>query len=59
MAMVLAFAPFIVFAVVDRVVGSLAGLAAAAIVALILLARDCLVTAVPLRSSISAPHHYS
>lgn len=38
----LAFAPFIVFAVVDRIAGPLAGLTAGAIVALILLARDWL-----------------
>ncbi|CAH2604773.1 conserved membrane protein of unknown function [Rhodovastum atsumiense] len=40
MKILLAFAPFIVFAVVDRVVGSLAGLAAGAVTAAIMLARD-------------------
>jgi hypothetical protein len=40
MGILLAFAPFIVFAVVDRVAGPLAGLTPGALVSLILLARD-------------------
>jgi predicted membrane-bound dolichyl-phosphate-mannose-protein mannosyltransferase len=43
MGILLAFAPFIVFAIVDRAAGALAGLIAGAIVALILLVRDWLV----------------
>lgn len=43
MGILLAFAPFIVFAVVDRLAGPLAGLIAGAVIALILLARDWLV----------------
>ena len=43
MGILLAFAPFIVFAFVDRMAGPLAGLTAGAIVSLILLARDGLV----------------
>lgn len=40
MSILLAFAPFIVFAVLDRFVGSLAGLVAAAIVSIVLLVRE-------------------
>ena len=43
MGILLAFAPFIVFAIIDRVAGPLAGLIAGAVVALVLLARDWLV----------------
>jgi hypothetical protein len=43
MGILLAFAPFIVFAVVDRLVGSSAGLLAGAAVALLLLIRDWLI----------------
>jgi hypothetical protein len=43
MGILLAFAPFISFAIIDRVAGPLAGLSAGAIVAFILLARDGLV----------------
>jgi len=42
MGMLLAFAPFIVFAVLDRFVGSLWGLAAATVVSAALLLRDVL-----------------
>ena len=42
MGILLAFAPFLVFAVVDRMAGPLAGLIAGALVALVLLARDWL-----------------
>lgn len=42
MGMLLAFAPFIVFAVLDRLVGSLLGLAAATAVSAVLLLRDVL-----------------
>ncbi len=42
MGILLAFAPFIVFAIVDRIAGPLAGLIAGALVSLILLARDWL-----------------
>ncbi|WP_109126426.1 hypothetical protein [Dyella sp. C11] len=42
MGMLLAFAPFIVFAVLDRLVGSLWGLAAATAVSAVLLLRDVL-----------------
>lgn len=44
MGILLAFAPFIAFAVVDRVAGPLAGLIIGAIVSLVLLARDWLFT---------------
>lgn len=47
MQILLAFAPFIVFAILDRFVGAVSGLVAAAIVALLLLARDVLVTKRP------------
>jgi hypothetical protein len=40
MGILLAFAPFIVFAVVDRLIGSTAGLLAGAVTSAILLARD-------------------
>jgi hypothetical protein len=40
MGILLAFAPFIVFAVVDRLVGSTAGLLAGALMAVVLLVRD-------------------
>jgi hypothetical protein len=43
MQILLAFAPFIVFAIIDRVAGSLAGLLAGAVVALLLLGRDWLI----------------
>jgi hypothetical protein len=43
MGILLAFAPFIVFAVVDRLVGSSAGLLAGAAVALLLLIHDWLI----------------
>jgi predicted membrane-bound dolichyl-phosphate-mannose-protein mannosyltransferase len=42
MGILLAFAPFIVFALIDRVAGPLAGLIAGALVSFILLARDWL-----------------
>jgi len=42
MQILLAFAPFIIFAIVDRFIGSLAGLLAGAVVALLLLGRDWL-----------------
>lgn len=41
MGVLLAFALFIVLAVLDRLVGALSGLIAVAIVAAILLLRDC------------------
>lgn len=40
MGILLAFAPFILFAILDRLVGALSGLIAAAVVAAILLLRD-------------------
>jgi hypothetical protein len=40
MHILLAFAPFIAFALIDRLAGSLAGLLAGAIIALLLLGRD-------------------
>ena len=40
MGILLAFAPFIAFAVIDRLVGSTQGLVAALIVAVALLVRD-------------------
>lgn len=43
MRILVAFAPFISFAVVDRLVGSFAGLIAGAIVALLLLGRETLI----------------
>ncbi|MEI9960281.1 MAG: hypothetical protein WDM76_03865 [Limisphaerales bacterium] len=42
MKILLAFAPFLAFAVVDRLVGATAGLAAGAIVSAILLVRDAM-----------------
>jgi hypothetical protein len=42
MGILLAFAPFIVFAAVDRLIGSVEGLIAAALVAAVLLGRDWL-----------------
>lgn len=43
MHILLAFAPFIAFALIDRLVGSLAGLLAGAVIALLLLGRDWMV----------------
>jgi hypothetical protein len=43
MQILLAFAPFIVFAIIDRIAGSLAGLLAGAVVVLLLLGRDWLI----------------
>jgi hypothetical protein len=42
MGTLLAFAPFIVFAIVDRLIGSTAGLFAGAATSAALLLRDCL-----------------
>lgn len=43
MGMLLAFAPFLVFAVIDRLAGSATGLVAGAIVSAVLLARDWII----------------
>ncbi len=42
MAILLAFAPFIVFAIVDRLLGTTVGLAAGALASLVLVARDAI-----------------
>jgi hypothetical protein len=42
MGILLAFAPFVAFAILDRLLGSTGGLAAGALVSLILIARDAL-----------------
>lgn len=47
MGILLAFAPFIVFAIIDRLVGSTAGLIAAALTSLALILRDYLAPTAP------------
>jgi hypothetical protein len=42
MGILVAFAPFIVFAIIDRLVGPTAGLVTAALISLALLLRDCI-----------------
>lgn len=47
MGILLAFAPFMVFALADRIVGPMESLVAGALVAAALVARDCIIPGRP------------